>query len=76
MSGTLTNDRPFAPFGFSDRIVLAAAERIGQDKAIECPMMPPCAATDAECRCLRLAKTALGVDRDITAAHDATADQP
>jgi len=51
--------------------VLTAATRIANDDECWCEHRPPCATSDRKCRCLRLAKLALGWEGDVTAAHDA-----
>jgi hypothetical protein len=61
--------------GFDDQTVLATARRLAPDPALDCQLLAPCATSDDDCRCLRLAKLALGVERDITAAWDAKADR-
>lgn len=53
--------------------VVHAARRIGSDPEgnESCGSMAPCADTDDHCRCVRLAKLALGSTMDITTAFDA-----
>ena len=53
--------------------VVHAARRIAQDpEGYEgCGEMPPCAACDEYCRCVRLAKLALGSTMNISAEYDA-----
>jgi hypothetical protein len=62
--------------GMTFQHVIGHAHTIGE--SVGCQCMAPCAATDGECECLRLAKLELGIpaDRNITAEYDAQADLP
>lgn len=52
--------------------VVHAARRIGSDPEgnESCGSMAPCADVDDHCRCVRLAKLALGSTMNITEAYD------